>query len=73
MNNSKFKNLRALRLIFFIGIVTIKEDTRGFIRNNFNQQFIIWPCKYNPQTIIRLILDQALAYVQSQDRGKNDE
>lgn len=55
---------------FFLGVVTIREDTRGFIRNQFNQQLIIWPCKYDPQAILLLILDQTLGYVRKQDRGK---
>jgi hypothetical protein len=75
-NNNKFGNLRALfskSCFSLLGIVTIREDTRGFIRNNFNQQFIIWPCKYDPQAILLIILDQALAYVRKQDRGKSEE
>ena len=52
-----------------LDIVTIPEDTRGFIRTNLNQQFVVWPCKYDPQAILRSVLDQALSYVQKQDRG----
>ena len=50
--------------------VTIHEDTRGFIRTNLNQQFVVWPCKYDPQAILIGVLDQALSYVQKQDRGR---
>jgi len=50
------------------GFLTIREDTRGFIRTNFNQQFIIWPCQYDPQTILLWVLDQTLSYVEKQDR-----
>ena len=52
-----------------LDIVTIHEDTRGFIRTNLNQQFVVWPCKYDPQAILLSVLDQALSYVQKQDRG----
>ena len=67
------KSRRALFSLSFsvrLGIVTIPEDTRGFIRTNFNQQFIIWPCKYDPQAILSIALDQTLSYVQKQDRSK---
>ncbi|CAF3993326.1 unnamed protein product, partial [Rotaria magnacalcarata] len=68
-NNDKFENFRsAFYDVLFLGIITIREDTRGFIQNNFNQQFIVWSCKYDPQAILLLILDQALAYVRNQDR-----
>ncbi|CAF0771141.1 unnamed protein product [Rotaria sordida] len=69
-DNNKFENFQSAfyDILLFLGIITIREDTRGFIQNNFNQQFIIWPCKYDPQAILLLILDQALAYVRKQDR-----
>jgi hypothetical protein len=69
-NINKFGSLFFKSAFLFPGVVTIREDTRGFIRNNFNQQFVIWPCKYDPQAILILILDQALGYVRKQDRGK---
>lgn len=65
----KFEERFSLGFVF-LGVVTIREDTRGFIRNQFNQQLVIWPCKYDPQAILLLILDQTLGYVRKQDRGK---
>lgn len=67
--NFNFFVKSALPLPFyFSGVVTIREDTRGFIRSNFNQQFIIWPCQYDPQAILLFVLDQTSSYVQKQDR-----
>ena len=71
MRKNKFRVEKRFLIRTFVGLVTIQEDTRGFIRTNFNQQFIVWPTKYDPQALLLLVLDHALAYVRKQDRGEH--
>ena len=65
-----FENLNERFSHSYLANVKIAEDTRGFLRSNFDQQFLIWPCKYDPQAIFLAILHQTYSYVQKQDRCK---